>query len=135
MRSKLSLLTVAVVLAAVATALLPTAASATAQSCTRAGLGVVCNTTYGSRAYVDRIVAIRDKGWDIPNPSADASVLDGHNHAHVLWFQHQSRTGSFVGRAWFNFYPRRNFLCGDVTSVRFYENRTPQGGYANVRLC
>jgi hypothetical protein len=125
----------AVGVVASATVLAPGAAYATAQSCTRAGIGAVCNTTYGSGARVDEIWAIRDKGFSIMNPSADASVLDGRNQAHVKWFQHKSRTGSDVGRSWLIFYPARTFACGDVTSVRFYENNVPQGGFANVRLC
>jgi hypothetical protein len=112
-------------------------AHADAQSCTRVGAGAVCNTTKGSGAYVREIWAIRDKplSTSIMNPSADASVLDGRNNAHVKWFQHKSRTGSDVGRSWLIFYPQRTFACGDLTSVRFYENNVPQGGYANVRLC
>jgi hypothetical protein len=135
MKRRLMLLPLAALLAALATALLPNSAFADAQSCARTGIGSVCNTTKGSGAYVREIWAIRDKGWNIMNPSADASVLDGRNNAHVKWFQHKARTGSDVGRSWLIFYPQRTFSCGDLTSVRFYENGVPQGGYANVRLC
>lgn len=132
---KLAAVGVALAAGLAASVTVATPAHADAQSCARAGVGSVCNTTKGSGAYVREIWAIRDKGWSIMNPSADASVLDGRDNSRVKWFQHKSRTGSDIGRSWLIFYPQRTFSCGDVTSVRFYENGTPQGGYANVRLC
>jgi hypothetical protein len=126
----------ATVVAVLALLLLPSPAFADAQSCARVGLrGSVCNTTKGGGAYVREVWAIRDKPWEINNPGADVSVLDGRNHAHVKWFQHRSTKSSDVGRSWLIFYPRRTFTCGDLTSVQFYENGSAQGGVANVRLC
>lgn len=112
-------------------------ASAYAQGCTAAPWGYVCNTTYGSGAYVPQVTAIRTKisGELICNYSADVSVLDGRNQAHVKWYQHFSHGGCSAGRAWFNAYPIRTFPCGDVTSVAFFENGARQGGYATIRLC
>ena len=129
-------LVVVVAAALLASLVAPNPAFADAQSCARIGLtGSVCNTTKGGGAFVREIWAIRDKTWEINNPGADASVLDGRNHAHVKWFQHKSTKSSDVGRAWLIFYPGRTFACGDLTSVQFYENGSAQGGVANVRLC
>lgn len=108
------------------------AAFATAQSCTSAPRGYVCNTTYGSGARVDRVAAIRAQPQTC-NYSADMSVLDPWGR--VKHFQHKSFGGCSYVRSWIWFDVYRTFRCGDETSVRWYENGVPQGGYANVVLC
>jgi hypothetical protein len=112
-----------------------TDASASAEGCTWAPSGGVCNYTYGSGARVDEINAIRDRVNNqlICNYSADASVEDAYGR--VVWFQHQSHTGCTPARAYFRFYPKRTFVCGYVTAVAWYESGVQQGGYANVNLC
>ena len=112
-------------------------ASAAAQKCTSAPYGYVCNSTYGSGAWVPQITAVRGKasGDLICNYSAHISVLDGRNHANVKFRQTFRNSGCTVGRAWFNSYPARHFSCGDVTSVAWFEDGRQEGGYANVKLC
>jgi hypothetical protein len=125
----------AVAVAAIFSILLTSAspASATAQQC--AAFSATCNTTYGSGARVDKVVAIHDFPWRICNYGADVSVLDGRNHAHVKWFKHITVNSCVPLRAYITFTINRTFSCGDVTSVLFYSGSDPTGGYANVRLC
>lgn len=116
-----------------------TVASATAKSCTQHTWGRVCNTTYGSGARVDHVLASRDK-YFIKDPyicdySADISVLDGRNRAHVKYFAHPSHVGCIFGDyAGLDQAVHRVFACGDVVSVRWYD-RDGASGYANRTLC
>lgn len=109
------------------------AASASAQSCVvPANGGYVCNYTHGDGAYVSEIEAIR-VAPETCNYSADASVLDYNGR--VKWFQHLSGgLDCSPVRAWLRFYPNQTFALGDETSVLWYTNGEPVGGYANVVL-
>ena len=134
MKRRLLNILVVVGLAFVGVVASATGASASAEGCTWAPSGYVCNYTYGSGAYVDRIAAIRGRtGSLICNYSADASVQDPWGR--VVWYGHQSHAGCTPLRAYFNFYPRRTFHCGYVTSVAWFESGVRQGGYANISLC
>jgi hypothetical protein len=109
-------------------------AAASAEGCTWAPSGYVCNYTHGSGAYVSTIDAIRGRSSNlICNYAADASVQDPWGR--VVWFGHQSHQGCTPARAWFTFKVYRTFRCGYVTSVAWFESGVRQGGYANVNLC
>ena len=111
-------------------------ASASAQGCTFAPSGDVCNHTYGSGAKVDTVVAIRDRAPSsgfICNYSADVSVQDPWGRP--IYYQHLSHSGCYPGRATLTFQVHRTFYCGYVTSVAWFESGVRQGGYANVNLC
>ena len=111
-------------------------ASATAQGCTFAPGGYICNTTQGSGGRVDQVVAIRGRSIAtgmICNYSADVSVQDPYGRP--VWFGHKSHIGCYPYRATLTFPVHRTFPCGYVTSVAWYESGVQQGGYANVNLC
>jgi hypothetical protein len=111
-------------------------ASATAQGCTLAPSGYVCNTTYGSGARVDKVVAIRSRSVSagfICNYSADVSVQDPWGRS--VWYRHLSHEGCTALRATLTFPVNRTFYCGYVTSVAWFESGVRQGGYANINLC
>ncbi len=114
-----------------------TIAFATAEGCTFAPSGYVCNNTKGDKARVDSIYVIRGrKQGKLPGLicdwGADASVLAPGGR--VKWFRHYNHIGCTPGRAYVKFDVNKTFNCGDETSARFYEGGKPQGGYAIVKL-
>lgn len=109
-----------------------TIASATAEGCTSAPSGYVCNNTKGDKARVDSIYVIRGRSGLVCNWGADASVLAPGGR--VKWFRHYNHIGCTPGRAYIKFDVNKTFNCGDETSIRFYESGVPQGGYAIVKL-
>ena len=92
--------------------------------------------TYGDKAQVDSIYAIRTRVKGDPplvcDYSADVSVLAPRGR--VKWFGHQKHVGCTPVRAFFKLNVNRTFRCGDETSIGFYENKAPQGGYAIMKL-
>ena len=111
---------------------LPTIASASAEGCTSAPSGYVCNNTKGDKARVNSVYAIRSRNGLICNWGVDVSVLAPGGR--VKWFRHFDHIGCTPVRAYVKLNVNKTFSCGDETSVRFYESGAPQGGFANVKL-
>jgi hypothetical protein len=80
-------------------------AFATAEGCTSAPQGYICNKTRGDKARVDSIYVIRTRVKGKPrlvcDYSADASVLAPGGR--VKWFSHQKHVGCTPVRAFFKF--------------------------------
>jgi hypothetical protein len=105
------------------------AAAENASGCTAAPNGYVCIYVWGSADYVNQVRAVRGKasGSLICNWQAAMFVNDSAGRRlETRWSPVQHRCD--VGRAWFDFYPRKIYPDHSRVCVSWYEDGVKQGG-------
>jgi hypothetical protein len=108
-------------------------ANADAAGCTAAPGGYVCNETYGTAAYVDRVRAVRGKANLICNWQAAMYVNDSAGRRlETRWSPVQDRCDT--GRAWYDFWPRKIYPNNSRVCVSWYESGVKQGGSPCITL-
>ena len=105
-------------------------AGASAEGCTAAPLGYVCNYTHGTSTWVSEVDAIRGKlSWDaICSYSAKVFFYIPHRGTRVRRSGIVHNGACSFGRAWINFAINRHYRDGTKICVAFYEYHRQQGG-------
>ncbi|MDQ3740109.1 MAG: hypothetical protein M3389_04110, partial [Actinomycetota bacterium] len=102
----------------------PASAQASADGCTGAPNGYVCVQVEGESRYVERLGAVRGKAnWSgICDYRAKVVVRAPSGRKWRYWSPWHR--GCSYGRAWFDWYPRRNFPHESRVCATFYEDGT-----------